>query len=907
MRNNLTGIILAAGENKRMKPLGTNLPKAMIPILGKPVLDHVISKVVDTNPQKIILVVSQKSLSPIKKYFKNQYKGISIEYVIQQEQLGPAQAIALALPHVNSDYFLVQYGDSLADQSIAKSLVETLNENSQADGVLAVAKVDDPRRYGIGKYQNDNITEVIEKPKRGEAPSNHAVIGTFILRTNSYKAAIKNQKFLYGKEFFPAQYILENSGKMKSWLFSGRRVDFGKPEDLFNASELLAKTRVKCIVFDADNTLYNSHEVAKGADREAMKLLARPANESPMVLYKTWHEFVSKIKKSKNPKERTRIYSYTKLCQKYQQGKELAQKMYAVFTKSLLQNLKVADNLANILKKLPQEKYIATDDVEHLAAQKLEHLKLKPYFKEVITADRVNTMKPSRKFYETILDKHRPQEVLVVGDDWRKDLEIPAKLGMQVMFVKNEDDLKKLLSLRGSTPLGIEPQKKRIHIMGIAGAGAAAVAGIAKEFGWLVDGCDIAPNSPYTKNLDINIKEGHNKSHIKNINMLIVSPAIEKTDPQNSELQNAKKLNIPVLTWQEFQGQYLQKGKFVICVAGAYGKTTTTAMISQILIDAGLDPTCEIGAKVLNWQSNFKVGKSKYYVCEGDEYNNNFLNYHPDIAVILNVAWDHPDFFKTQQDVLNSYQKFIYNIRPDGILILGSDPELASFTKSILNSKKGSDPMQLKIVKVDDLGKLNLSIIGDFRKENANAALTVAKVLGIDTKIAKVAVESFKGTGRRLEYKGEEKGVKFYDDYAVQPYTVLKTADALKQKFAQQKVTLVFEPHTFSRINTFFDQFTQSLKSSKVDEILITQVFAAREIGDKKELAQKLVKSIGKKAKFTGSIYQTAGYVRSNLEDMNIVLSMGAGNSYKLYELIKQTKTRIILEEEHESRGQRPN
>ena len=335
MASNLTGIILAAGEGKRMKPLGTNLPKVMIPILGKPVLDHVISEVVDTNVQKIILVVSQKSLSPIKKYFKNQYKGISIEYVIQQKQLGPAQAIALALAHVNSDYFLVQYGDSIADQSIAKSLVETLNENSQADGVLAVRKVDDPSRYGIVKYQNGNITEVIEKPKRGEAPSNHAVIGTFILKTDLYKKAITNQKFEYGKELFPAQYILADGRKITGYLFSGKRVDVGKPEDLFNASQLLSKIPVKCIVFDADNTLYNSHEAAKGADREAMKLLARPANESPADLYKTWHEFVSKIKKSKNPKERTRIYSYTKLCQKYQQSKNLAQKMSAVFTSSV--------------------------------------------------------------------------------------------------------------------------------------------------------------------------------------------------------------------------------------------------------------------------------------------------------------------------------------------------------------------------------------------------------------------------------------------------------------------------------------------------------------------------------------------------------------------------------------------
>ncbi|MBI2012541.1 hypothetical protein HYS90_01275 [Candidatus Curtissbacteria bacterium] len=317
----------------------------------------------------------------------------------------------------------------------------------------------------------------------------------------------------------------------------------------------------------------------------------------------------------------------------------------------------------------------------------------------------------------------------------------------------------------------------------------------------------------------------------------------------------------------------------MIAVAGAYGKSTTTAMVSKVLVGQGQDLTCEIGATVLEWKANYRVGKSKYHVCEADEYNDNFLNYRPDIAVILNVAWDHPDYFKTKDSVLASYKKFIGNIKKDGYLVIGKDPkliELSKFRKDI------------KIVKIEDFGRLSLSLIGDFRLENANAALTVAKILKLDLELAKKSVKNFEGLGRRLEYKGEIQGVKIYDDYAVQPYTVLATTDALKEKFKDKKIVLVFEPHTFSRIKTFFDDFVKNLKAAKSDRIFITEVYPAREKGNPKALAQKLADEIGPKAIFTGSIEQTAVYLKRHLKDFGVVLSMGAGKSFQLTDLLKE-------------------
>lgn len=418
---------------------------------------------------------------------------------------------------------------------------------------------------------------------------------------------------------------------------------------------------------------------------------------------------------------------------------------------------------------------------------------------------------------------------------------------------------------------------RKIHIMGIAGAGASAVGGIASAFGWQVTGCDLNPSSAYTKNSTLNIQKGHDPKHLKETQMLVVSPAVVRLNTHNPELKAAEKLKIPVMTWQEFQGKYLQKNKFTITIAGGYGKSTTTAMIAQIMEDAKLDPTCEVGAKVISWGKNFRVGKSKYYVCEADEYNNNFLNYQPDIAVVLNLAWDHPDFFPNREAVVKSYQKFINKIKRGGNLITYGLP------KSVISCARPD----IKITTVKKFTGYRLSIIGDFRRQNADSALTVAKILGIDEKLAKKSISRFTGVGRRLEYKGRIGKTAVYDDYAVQPFTVKTTADALKDKFPDQKITLVFEPHTFSRINAFFREFVESLSSTKVDRVLITNVYAAREQGENTKLSQDLAKALKEKSQYTGSLDQTAAYLKKHLGDFDIILSMGAGDVYQLYDLLK--------------------
>src|SRR3989344_4253584 len=486
------------------------------------------------------------------------------------------------------------------------------------------------------------------------------------------------------------------------------------------------------------------------------------------------------------------------------------------------------------------------------------------FFDKSWLSKNINNLKPSKvtgELYitdmieEAIRQKKKVETYILSGSsEWHS--------------VNTQQDLKK-----AQTKLA-----KNIHIMGILGAGASAVAGIAKGFGYNVTGCDFISDSPYAKNLGMPIYKDHDPSHLKNAGMLVITPSVLKFDPDNLEIQTAKKLNIPTLTWQEFQGRFLQKAKFVIATAGAYGKSTTTAMISQILIDEKLDPTCEVGAKVLAWGQNFHLGKSKYYVCEADEYNDNFLNYSPDIAVILNLSWDHPDYFKSKKAIFASFRKFIANIIRNGILIIADDKDSTDLARSARSD--------VKVVKIAKFKNLDLSIIGDFRKENANAALSVANALKLDPSAARKTVEQFEGVGRRLEYKGEIDGVKVYDDYAVHPYTVLKTANALFEKYKGERIALVFEPHTFSRIKVFFDEFVKSLSEVKADSIFITEVYASREKGDSRKLAEQLASAVGRKAVFSGSLEKTVEYLKKHSGEFDIVLSMGAGRVYKFWDLL---------------------
>jgi UDP-N-acetylmuramate-alanine ligase len=367
----------------------------------------------------------------------------------------------------------------------------------------------------------------------------------------------------------------------------------------------------------------------------------------------------------------------------------------------------------------------------------------------------------------------------------------------------------------------------KVHFLGIGGSGASGAAAIAQAQGFEVSGCDL-------------IFTGHDPKHLDNIDILAVTPAIYSLDPDNPELLEAKKRGIKIMTWQKFTGEYLAKGKFVIAVAGTHGKTTTTAMIAKILEDAGFDPTVLLGAIVPKWKTNYRVGKSKYFVIEADEFNNNFLNFHPDIAVVTNIEMDHPEYFKDFED----YKK--------------------SFAKFRAQSKKVFDKPE---------GKFNVA--------NASLAFQVGLALDLNPSIIRKSLESYTGVSRRFEYIGEYQRAKIYSDFGHHPTEIKVTVEAAKEKFPKQRLLLIYQPHMFSRTKALFDDFVRVLKNSPADKTFIMDIYPSREIDTGSVTSKELAETISKKS----VIYienPVLEKLKPEIKPDDIVLFMSAGDTDKL-------------------------
>ncbi len=402
--------------------------------------------------------------------------------------------------------------------------------------------------------------------------------------------------------------------------------------------------------------------------------------------------------------------------------------------------------------------------------------------------------------------------------------------------------------------------------MGVGGSGASAAFAIAKRLGYTVSGCDRSGDSPY---LDSNLKKltlvGHDPSHLADVDLLVYSPAVPLLDPENPEFVEAQKKGVETMTWEQFVGEELLKNKFVIAVSGTHGKGTTAAMVSQVLVDAGKDPTCLIGGTVVDWGKNWRVGKSKYFVIEADEYREKFLNYKADIAVIGNIGFDHPEYFESIEKVREAFIKFVRNTKERSILIEGSDVKL--------ENPNGRTAVISQPVRFE------LKVPGNFNKMNAALSAAVGRELLVNEKRIKRSLEKFKGLKRRFEFVGEEKGVLVFDDYAHHPTAILETAKALREKFPDKKISLVFQPHTFSRTKKLFEDFVECFKKIPVDRIILLDIFTAREKDDKEISSKDFVKAVGgEKVKYIPDVEQAAVYLAKVATAGEVVIYMSAGD-----------------------------
>ena len=460
-------------------------------------------------------------------------------------------------------------------------------------------------------------------------------------------------------------------------------------------------------------------------------------------------------------------------------------------------------------------------------------------------------------------------------------------------------------------------KKIHVHFMGVGGSGLAGVAILAKSQGFQVSGCDLAKKTYYLDSLKkaaIKPLFGHSAKHLKGIDILAVSPAVLDINPDHPEIVEAKKQGI-LMTWQEFTGQYLQKNKFVIAIAGTHGKSTTTALTGLVLETGALDPIVEVGAIVPKWQATARVGRSKYFVCEADEFNDNFLHYSPSMIIINNIEMDHPEFFKNFDQFKNAFKQFVQKIQKPKILIVNEEnqgvQELLSEMRQWLKNnqvrvigyyldksfdfpfaaeyhgeaiKAESELTRFTVANSFGKQKFCLRIPGVHNIANSLGVIACADYLKIKPEKVNQVLGRFNGLGRRFDLVGEARGVKVFDDYAVHPTAVEATLKAAKQKYPQSRIWAIFEPHQFSRLFLFLDEFASALDLA--DEVIVAKIYPGREKDTGKIKAEDLVGKIGKKAIYCPDFKKLAGSVTQKAKNSDLVIVFGAGKSYLISKMI---------------------
>lgn len=422
-----------------------------------------------------------------------------------------------------------------------------------------------------------------------------------------------------------------------------------------------------------------------------------------------------------------------------------------------------------------------------------------------------------------------------------------------------------------------------VHFMGIGGSGISGIARMAKDCGFIVTGCDMEENgiTYRLRKEGIPVEIGHSVDHIHAVDILAHTPAVFYQNEAHEEYKTAKDKKIAMI-WEEFMAKYLQKDKKIVAIAGTHGKGHTAAMVSLILEEAGLDPMCEIGANLLNWdKKNYRLGKGELFVCEADEYREKFLLYKPSIAVITSIEMDHPDYFKDFASVLNAFVKF--SLKSKTLIVNEEDKGCNELLKILRKQKfKGKIVKYRKITRA----KAKLKLPGGHVRSDAGAARAVGLNLGVSEKVIKRALENFEGLERRFEYKGEFDGVRLYDDYAHHPTAILENIKGVREIYPKRRIFVVFQPHMYSRLSALFPEFVTAL--SKADRVVVSDVYTKRESSPNKPSAKDLALAIkAPKATYVGGdLLNVANFVHRNSQRGDVVVLMGAGDITKVSELI---------------------
>ena len=448
--------------------------------------------------------------------------------------------------------------------------------------------------------------------------------------------------------------------------------------------------------------------------------------------------------------------------------------------------------------------------------------------------------------------------------------------------------------------------KNKIHLTGIGGIGMSGIAEVLFSQGYKIQGSDLLNNNntKRLKKMGIKVFLGHSQKNLKNVNILVISSAIKKN---NTELKFAKKNKIPVYKRSDMLAA-LMKYNESIAVSGSHGKTTTTSLISSVLEIANFDPTTIIGGIVNQYKSTTRIGKSNWMVVEADESDGSLIDLFPKIAVLTNINKEHMDFYKNYSNLKKYFLNFTNNIPFDGVAIycndntdlkklllenkkknkisygLNKDSDVRA-TNILINEKGSFFDINIKktnLLKKETINKIRLNVLGRHNIQNSLAAVTVAKILNINTNKIKQAFQKFKGVKRRFTLVCNFKGIKIIDDYAHHPEEIKATLE-LARDLKPKKIIVIFQPHRYSRFKNLYYDFKKVLKNC--DRLYVADVYSAGEKKIKNISKEKFVFEMNKINKnFAKSLNNIKSLPKIILNEGNkgdIVIFIGAGDISK--------------------------
>jgi UDP-N-acetylmuramate--alanine ligase len=442
-----------------------------------------------------------------------------------------------------------------------------------------------------------------------------------------------------------------------------------------------------------------------------------------------------------------------------------------------------------------------------------------------------------------------------------------------------------------------------IHFVGIGGIGMSGIAELLMNLGYTVSGSDLKL-SPITQRLEkkgAKIFQGHAKNQIEGANVIVTSTAISGENP---EVIQARQMVIPIIPRAEMLAE-LMRIKYSIAVSGAHGKTSTTAMISQILNKAGLDPTVIIGGLLQGLDTNALHGKGDFIVAEADESDGSFLKYSPAIAAVTNIDLEHLDFYKDIEDIKDTFVQFINSVPFYGLAILCLDNEhvqdilprihvrYTTFGMSAqsdlqardISFKEGKSKFSV-VYQNKALGQINLNIAGQHNISNALAGIATGLELKIPFPTIKKALEEIQGVKRRLEIKGEKREILVMDDYGHHPTEIMATLTAVRESYPEKRLVVLFQPHRYSRTKALFDEFTRAFYQSV--SLIVLPIYAASEAPiegvDSSSLCEGIRAHGHKDVSFAPDFTQALSIVTHKVGKGDLVLTLGAGDIYSLGE-----------------------